>query len=486
MILSDVQSFYTEKMDPKGDRTIGPEVEYPMVRKADLGSVDTDDLKVIFGEFGNRGWSIVPDGQTRFPVLAFKGEGDEKFVVTTDFGAGTLEINLPPRTDLHRIEKDFSSVLGEVSGILMEKGFLLLGYGIQPVSPPSVDLVAKKGRYQTLANRFYTREKIEWLNGDESTDVLYHTINSASQVHVRVRDSEEAVKAVNLLNKASPLFSALLGNSPIWIGGNGDRDKDVRQRFWNWVVNIEQDQWRKGIPKRTFTSFDDYVDTVLRFEPVMTARIRAHEVAGYLEIVGAKSLRECLERGNMQVVDPGTFNKRSFDTDGDFEGALREGNNLQTIHAEGIDVHAHDSFVWYDARVKGEYGTVEVRCASQQPPEDQLVVAALSTGLIENLDGLGALLGGFSMAEARAAQEDCIKHGLHGSYEDASAVSLAKKMVEVAYEGLRRRAKDEESYLEPLRERVKDKKNPADIVLKAYESHGMAGVIDFVEIKQND
>jgi len=475
MRVNDVCDLYTSNMTDSDSRTIGPEGEYLVVRRSDFKSAGRTDVREFFSSLVRDGWEPDWDLQTGKLVGVSQKHNGDKVKVSTDFGTGTLEINFIPRTTLHQIDAELNQTLSYVSRKLDENDLLLLGYGIQPVSPPAKELVAEKGRYSTLEQRFWTRERKEIHDG--CTDVHFHTINAAQQVHVSLRNAPEAVRATNLLNLASPAIIALMGNSPIWLNGQGVKYNDARQIFWDWVVNVPQDTYRKGVPKRLFSDLQDYVNCQLGFEPVMTARV-GDEGVSYFEIVGHDSLRHCFERGEIQVVLPGSVNREVYDKTKDVKAALNPTQRLSTLKPDNIDVFAQDSFSWYEARLKAEYGTVELRCCSQQPLKEQMVVPAVALGLVENLDELEEALEGFSTDDARKARLLCINYGLAGKYRDEKVLGVAERLVDVARTGLERRGLGEEVYLEPLDRRLSEKKNPGDRILEAYQKRGIAGVVE--------
>ena len=473
--MMDIHELYTGNM--RSTRTVGSEEEYPVVRKSDFHSLSREDIQKVFMSLIADGWEEQRDHQTGRVSAVSKNVDGRPFKVTTDFGTGTLEVNYPVSQNLHEAEQDLRTNLSYLSKRLDENGFLILGYGIQPVTNPGRDIVAEKGRYRTLEQRFWTREHCSFL--ENVTDVHFHTINASNQVHIGLKNEREAIEAVNLLNLASPAIIALMGNSPIWLNGRGLRYKDSRQIFWDWVVNVSQDKFRKGIPERIFNDLDDYIKQQLSFEPVLTARVENGEVH-YYEVIGAKNLGEPVRTGNITVAEPGAINRKIYDATGQVR--LIDGGTVKTIPIDFIDVLAHDSFSWYEARLKAEYGTVELRCCAQQLPGEQIVVPALALGLIENLSGLQKALSRFSLEDARTARINAIKYGLNASYDGTGIFDLIKGVLDVSREGLTQRGLGEEVYLEPLDRRLMDRKSPADIILDTYSRSGIPGIVELTSI----
>ena len=375
----NINSIYTKNF--KG-RSIGLEYEFPIVKK-DLTAPTYDEMKRIFDFLNGK---KIYDGNN---IVGVENHG----IVTTDYGVCTLEVNFPPAKDLFEAKDIYDKIMEEVLYAVKSAGLKLMFYGIQPISRPDKRLIAPKKRYTTLTKRF------------GMPNVLYHTVNASAQVHIGLH-KHEMVDAVNELNKVSPVLIDMNANSRVWWCNINE----PRELFWDWVVNIPQDKGRKGIPLK-FESLDDYLNKIFEFEPIMTKRGNT-----YGEFHGLSSFNEFLQNGG-KIYDP-------------------ESNELiKEIKPEEIDIYAHDSFIWWDARLKSAYGTIELRCCSQQTKERQMVVPALALGLIENLDELKKL----EIKNPQQARIDaCIYGGLDMYWQ---------KVVDIASEGLVLRGKGEEDLI---------------------------------------
>ena len=120
-------------------------------------------------------------------------------------------------------------------------------------------------------------------------------------------------------------------------------------------------------------------------------------------------------------------------------------------------------------------GTIEFRSSCCQPIGDVMTVAAFHLGLMDKTAQLKKLIeadnsiyhNGYNAAELRHQ----LVHRELPKYVDADGVyNLAYKVLELSREGLVQRGQGEESFLEPLFERVKNRTNPAKTMLDRLEN----------------
>ena len=117
-------------------------------------------------------------------------------------------------------------------------------------------------------------------------------------------------------------------------------------------------------------------------------------------------------------------------------------------------------------------GTIEFRSVCCQPIRDCMTVAAFHLGLQENLQELDELLQedhvlyhhGYTATELRRMFTYA---KLPSFVEEDKLYALAWQVVELAEDGLKKRGKGEEIYLEPLYSRIRDRQNPARQMLTA-------------------
>ena len=111
-------------------------------------------------------------------------------------------------------------------------------------------------------------------------------------------------------------------------------------------------------------------------------------------------------------------------------------------------------------------GTIEFRSVCCQPISDSLCVAAFHVGLMDRLEELADLLEndrviyhhGYNACELRKI---LIKQDLPEFIDTSKLYSLAKQVVDLAYDELINRNQGEEKLLEPIYQRISSKTNPA-------------------------
>lgn len=394
--------------------------------------------------------------------------------IMTDFGVGTLEIAFPPQESVAIIARQTDQLLSKIVEIADDLQIAMLGYGIQPLSPPDKSLVAPKGRYRTLESRFSTQKHLDGKN----TDVHFHTINAAEQIHVGVPREKDGIAGVNFLNAMntlSPLLNALFANSRVWKGMIDPEYIEPREVFWDWVVNIPQDKTRKGILPR-MRSIEDYVQCLLNHEPVLTFR-NEDGVMRSCEFIGVSTFRDYLTAGEANVIAPGTkSNPKPM--------RLQDGRMLDRVSPTLFDLFVHESFAWYQARFKAKYGTVEVRCTGQQHPDERFSVLALVYGLRLNdmnlHDYVAKHVAGLDVSHHRRGfLREGLAYGGLGEYTR----EILHTLCDLAKEGLLKQGEDT-ALLDPLYQRIATRQSLSDRAVDVFTRQGMRGLVETFRYRQ--
>lgn len=429
---------------PAGQRRIGAELKFPLV-SADGDAVSRDTVDALWGYLESRGWTPVIDSVSRRVVGARTPGERNDTVASCETGYCKTEFSLAHVADLHTLDQaitDLRALLQPFSAIHTVR---FLGYGIHPVARPGHDLVMKKSR-SSVWDRVFGSNRC--LTPEEGDDVHLFTVNAASHVHISVRP-EEAVRAVNVLNAFAGAQIALNAHSGIWKGAPDPQYKCVAEKFWDWWM---PDSDRVGVPHAPFTDLRHYIDAVARFRPVFIMRD------------GAPLL---LERH-------ATFHDYYSDTS---PVCLTLHGEEVTVTPEPADFDLHCTCYWHNARIS-RYHTVENRVNDQQPPDDLITVSALTLGLVSAAGEAWEEAGHCGWNRLRSAREVACCQGLSGSIDGLTLTELAEKMLAIADFGLRRRNRGEQQYLEPLFERVKAMRCPADEAALLFRQGGMAALLE--------
>ncbi len=437
-------------------RTIGLELEFPVVQK-NGEAVKYETIKSFFSHLHKEGWQLSRDGGTneitsasRSPQNLASGVTYSKDVIGTDVGYCTLETSLTPENSLVDLEKHWLSMRTILHDYFIQNKSFVLGYGVQPVTPPNKSLLAKKGRYiffeQDSLNRF--------IDQRVGVDLHVFATSAASQVHLDIY-RDEAIRAINIFNGLAPLFTALTANASVWKNHIDPEWIDIREIFWDksWSNRIGQ----IGIPD-AFDSFSDYVERVSAMRPQMVKRRNE-----FIKILYKKTIDEYFACGNNN------------------KGETVKGKVVH-LKAEIDDLLFACGFMWWQARLSPYYGTLEIRMCGQQPPDATICVSALSLGILENLNEAERIYKKYSHRQWQLLRFDTLRHGLRAKVEKKSIIPLIKALLGIAKQGLKNRNLGEEKYLEPLYKRLKNQKNPADEISIIFKKKGVNGLIKRVAL----
>src|SRR5947199_9234336 len=121
---------------------------------------------------------------------------------------------------------------------------------------------------------------------------------------------------------------------------------------------------------------------------------------------------------------------------------------------------------------------IEVRSADSQPPELMPAFPAVIKGIFYDADCLQAawdLVKGWSWDERMQVYLDSHQDALAARIRRYSLLDLAKELLQIAWEGLRRQkalnsqGEDETIYLSPLKTLLFQGKCPADVLIEKWE-----------------
>jgi gamma-glutamylcysteine synthetase len=301
-------------------------------------------------------------------------------------------------------------------------GCRILGFGIQPRTPPGRRLLSPKRRYPYLVEATDGR----WLSW---------CITASDQVHIDA-GRDELVALMNAMNAFSGAIISLTANSSVYRGRAG-RLASGREGL---MASVTGEPYRHGAVPRAFTDLEDYVRFVLTFRCLFLPD----------------------GRGDYRLVD-GPLGE--VDGEAGFERFL-----------------FHDHYWWPSARPRARIGTLEVRPACQQPERSSWAAAALATGLAEAHVEAAALLKDRPGAwEALLAfRRRAVRDGIRARQP---APGFLADVLGVAGRGLRERGFGEEALLEPLLERLDRGAGPADIARQIVGEGGIGRLVEVLALR---
>jgi gamma-glutamylcysteine synthetase len=302
--------------------------------------------------------------------------------------------------------------------------YRVLGYGIQPLTPPTLDLLSPKQRYLVL------NEVMEgaWL---------WFTITASDQVQIDIC-RPELVRLMNFGNLIAPVIIALCANSPIWHG----RASPFLSAREGHLGQAYAGRYRYGMNERPFADMADFIETMSR-ETCLMLRENTHYFP-----YNRPFLTYLAEYGS------------------DFPAYL-----------------VHEHYTWNSARARTNHATIELRPACQQSWSEHMAAAALELGLIEAAPAIEPYLEQLFGAEVwptlRAYQQQVIIHGLAALQP---APGFLQQLVTMAASALQKRGQGEEVFIKPIFDRLAKGANPAQEARQIFEREGLAGLLEHTAI----
>ena len=426
------------------ERRIGAELKFPLVNR-DGTAASCCKVSALWDHLAGRGWEPIEDTLAGRVVGARKPGPQNASVASCETGFCKPEFSLAHVPDLFALRDSIRELQQELRPFCDAEEVRFLGYGIQPVTPPSKRLLMKKSR-TCFWDKVFGGNRC--LCEDDGDDVCLFTINAATHVHVSV-SKEEAVRAVNVLNGFAGAQLALTAHSNVWRGRVDPKYKCVAEKLWDWWM---PDRSRVGVPRRPFEDLRDYVRTIAAFRPVFVKRNGTPVV-----LTRYRSFLEYYQTDRATGID------------------AKNGREVGVVPDES-DIEVHSTCYWYNARLS-RYYTVENRVNDQQPPDELVCVAALTLGLLSALDECWEVLGSHDWELLRQAREAACRGGLGARVDGLSLLDLAGEMVELAASGLRKRALGEEQFLAPLQQRLRERTCPADEARALFENGGVDSLV---------
>ena len=439
---------YDNKLKPRG---IGIECEIPIVT-SDGNIAPFIVIKRMFNYLHKEGFELVRDKQSREIESARRINADsiEKFdsffdTITTDVGYSIIELILAPQKNLFILQDHLSKLLNILKKFFKTQDCFMLGYGIQPLGEPSEKIMMPKERC-FFYNKFSSNEFISQKSG---SDACLLTITASNQCHIEI-ELEKSIPAVNTLNALSALQIALCANSPIWLGKVEKGIKANRENLWKHCFPNRKEQI--GIPPR-FNQESDYIQYLLDFNPFLIER-----EGRFYKILNKSTYQEYFE--NEEPCFAEAFN-----------------GEVIKVTPKIEDINQLFSYSWFNTLLVPKHGTIESRMCCQQPPHETLCSTALTLGLIENLKKTQAFESQYSFEFWKELRLNAIKDSLNVFIDNISIISLIKELLDIAKEGLIKRGKGEEHFLEPLYTRLEEKKSPADAAIEFFKDKGIKNLV---------
>ncbi|MGH2404548.1 MAG: glutamate-cysteine ligase family protein [bacterium] len=341
-----------------------------------------------------------------------------------EMGRATVEVVLPPAVDLHELETVSADAIGRLVRVAAARGMLVLGYGIQPRTPRSSRLMTPKRRYRAL----YRAVGRAWL---------HFTTAASDQVQVDICRGE-LMDAVNVLNVLSGPIIALTANSSVYAGRPG-RFASGREGLLASLGGH-----RHGMTPRRFFSLEEFMAFIC---------------------------------GQTCYV---------LKQDGRYVRYGRPFTSYLAAHGPDLDAYLlHEHYTWNSARPRAQHGTIEVRPACQQPPDEPLAASALCLAFVETMPEIWAYLceqvGPDPWPAMAAYRRNAIRLGVRAP---EPVPGFLAGLVELAEHALRRRGRGEEQYLRAISDRLETRTLPADRAARIFREGGGRTLVNVLRLRE--
>jgi glutamate--cysteine ligase len=392
----------------------------------------------VFEELRSAGWGelIVKHGHVTGVRLPDGGR------VAFENG-GALEYCSPPVETLVEVAELLDRQVGALAAVAGRCGGALIAGGLTPFAGDGQIRWMPKGYEQILLAYFRSLGDA----GRGGPAVMARTTSAQVTLdYVSADDLHQALRAGVLL---TPVVVALFANSPIEHGRPAGA---LCRRMQHWASAAPA---RSGfIPPVLEGDFTlgDWVDWAADLVMVY------HETLGGYVDVGGRTFRQILDRG---------FPGGDAPTSGDWRSHLCQ--------------------VFTDVRLRE---TLEFRAADTPPRESLPAVPAFFVGLLYDPRSRAALTGlleRFTPDEHRAALAGAARDGLQGRYGGEAMIDVAREVLGLARDGLRRRfeaglePRAVTDFLAPLEEIVGAGRTFAEPLLWWWERHPNPSPAQFVD-----
>jgi glutamate--cysteine ligase len=344
---------------------------------------------------------------------------------------GQFELSGAPLENLHQTCRETNCHLSQVREVAEPLGIGFLGLGMTPTWRREEIPVMPKSRYQIMT-RYMPKV------GTLGLDMMYRT--STIQVNLDFSSEADMRKKMRVGLALQPVATAIFANSP-FTDGKSNGFRSFRAEIWK-----DTDNDRSGGLPIAFDDgfgFESYVEWAIDVSMYFVKRGSTyHDVTG-------TTFREFMN-GALEGVIP------------DPTPTIGDWNN-------------HLSTLFPDVRLK-KY--LEMRGADGGPWRRICALPALWVGLMYDdgvLDQAYQMIRDWSAEEREGLRNDVPEGGLETPFRSGRVLDLAKEMLALSREGLKRRARvndggqDERVHLAAVEETLASGLSPADVMLRRYD-----------------
>jgi|SRR5215217_1090921 len=432
LTLEDLTAYFSDGCKPQDQWRVGAEHEKFGFR---LNTHET------VGYDGPSGIEAMLKGLMRFGwegVYEDRADGGQTLIALNRGGAnvslepgGQLELSGAPLNSMHEICEETGNHLQEVKTVADELGIGFLGLGFHPTLKREDAAVMPKGRY-VIMRRYMP------LVGGLGLDMMFRTCT----VQANLDFSSETDMAAKFRTSLAlqPIATALFANSP-FTEGKPNGFLSARANVWT-----DTDPDRTGMLGFVFEDGFDFERYARYALDVPMYFVKRNGL--YIDVAG-RSFRDFID------------------------GKLPE---LPGVRATMKDWADHTTTIFPEVRLKSY---LEMRGADGGPWSRLCALPALWTGIFYDSAALAAawdLCKDWTTEEREAVRRDVNRLGLKAVVHGRTVQDIAKDMIAISREGLKRRARldgsfiDETTYLGELEQIADSGLTPAERLLEKF--HG--------------
>ena len=407
---SEILKLYTGGYVLPEDYAIGMEYERLPISRTSFKTVDywgENGVCSLLEKFARKnGWDYIVD-QNSIIGLA-KGHD----TITLEPGA-QIEISSKPEKTIFRLKDKIDILNSKFEELLDGTDILFLSYGVSPYSTcKSINLIPKR-RYKIMAN---------YLWGILSDVMMRET--AGIQVGIDFSSEEDAMRKFRVANLMMPFVTAMYANSKI-RGGVDTGYKSFRALSW---LNCDNERCGFATGFNDGITFRSYIDKVLDTPMIF------------------------INRENRTVSLNGRLTFRQFMKEG-YEG----------FEADIDDWKLHANLFFPEVRLRN---FIEIRNHDCVGNGLEYSIPAFYKGIMYNSDSLSEvekILCKFSSNQINELRYNVARYAINAKISKYTAADICRELLMIAYQGLTAQYTDEEDYLNPVIELIKNNKIPADI-----------------------
>ena len=422
---NDLVAWFDRGSKPASEWRVGAEHEKFVFRRRSQATVpyEPQGIKALLDGLTRFGWA--PVNEAGKVIALERGKAN----VSLEPG-GQFELSGAPFATMHEIHAETASHLDEVKAVADELQIGFLGLGYAPTWRRDEIPVMPKGRYKIM--RAYMPKV-----GGQGLDMMFRTCTVQSNLDF----SSEADMVAKFRTSLAlqPIATALFANSP-FKEGKPSGFLSTRANVWT-----DTDPARTGMLDFVFKDgfgFETYANYALDVPMYFAKRGDS-----YIDLTG-HSFRDFIA-GKIEAL-PGE-------------------------RASMKDWADHTTTIFPEVRLK-QY--LEMRGADSGPLERLTGLSALWTGIFYDAAALAAawdLCKAWKIEDHERLRADVARHGLKAQIAGRAAQDVARDMLAISREGLKRRnhvidGADEGRYLDALDEIADSGVTPAERLLALY--HG--------------